>query len=319
MTSRALEGKLIAGRYHVLGILRASEASTVFDATDTRVGTRLEVEVVADGLDAWSPAARAIELRAELSAAIDHPAIVAPRDVGLLDDNSPFVVRPRREGESLDDRICLGGPLAPTDVVRVGLELLSALAAAHEKGLPHGAIAPEHVVVTERDGVLLRVSLDGFGVDAPTVDDHSTLGFSRLAFVAPERLDAATSAAGAPTVASDLFALAAVLHFAATGTSPETARRGAGAFGLLPVRVARTLLRAMHPEPEHRYASAQEMLGMFLALRDLHASSVPDDIMPATQPANPLEARFVREELTTTSTSTDIRRVLDLHAIAKTG
>lgn len=265
MTSRALHGKVIDGRYRVTEVLRVSVSTTVYEAMDMRLSTHVEVEVLGDEHDAWSPAARAIELRAAISAEIGHRAIVAPRDAGLLDDGTPFVVRPRRDGQTLDDRICLGGPLPPADVVRLGLELLSALAAAHAKGFRHGAIAPEHVVVIERDGVVLGVTLEGFGLDAPKADDHSTLGFSHLAFVAPERLDAATAAASAPTVASDLFALAAVLYFAATGMSP--AGRGAGAFGLVPARISRALLRAMHPEPSHRYSSAQEMIAMFLALR----------------------------------------------------
>lgn len=286
-------------------VVRVTEATTIFDALDTRVGARLEIETLSAESAAWSPAARALELRAALCAEIEHAVVVAPRDVGLLEDGSPYVVRARREGQTLDDRICLGGPLAASDVVRIGLELLSALAAAHEKGIRHGALAPEHVVVSERDGVLLGVTLEGFGSEAPKVDDHATLGFSRLAFVAPERLDAATSAEGAPTVASDLYALAAVLHFAATGSSPATARRGAGAFGVLPTRISRALLRAMHPEPAHRYASAQEMIGMFLALRDLPQGAMTDDPMPPTRRAHARDGRFLREEQTVTETGAD--------------
>lgn len=270
MTSRALTGKLLDARYHVARLLREDDttSTSIFEAMDVRVGTRLEIEVLSAEHEAWSPAARALELRAGLQAELAHPSIVAPRDVGVLEDGSPYVVRARREGHTLDDRICLSGPLATIDVVRVALELLSALAAAHEKGVHHGAIAPEHVVVVERDSVLLGVALDGFGSDIPRIDDAAPLGFSRHAFVAPERLDAATSSDGAATVASDLYALAAVLVFAATGCAPETIHRGAGSFGLLPTRIARVLRRAMHPEPDHRFGSAQELIGTFLALRD---------------------------------------------------
>jgi eukaryotic-like serine/threonine-protein kinase len=307
----------VEGRYHVGEILRETGRTTVFDALDARVGTRLELEVLTADDDAWSPSARALELRAAMNAEIAHPAVPLPRDVGLLEDGSPYVVRPRREGHTLEDRVCLGGPLAVADVIRVGLDLLSALAAAHEKGLKHGAVAPEHIVVVERDGLILGAKLDGFGCEAPKVDDHSTLGFSHLAFVAPERLDAATSTASAPSPASDLFALAACVHFAATGTSPSTARRGAGPFGIVPARLSRALLRAMHPEPAHRYASAQEMIGMLLTLRDLPPGEMVDDIVPATRPGRPTDGRFLREENaehTATITSTDIRRIAEAAA-----
>src|SRR5688572_22443731 len=101
MTSRALQGQRIDGRYDVTGILREDDDTAVFEATDARVGTRMEIEVLSARHDTWSPAARALELRAAMSAEVAHPAVVSPRDVGILDDGSPYVARARREGQTL--------------------------------------------------------------------------------------------------------------------------------------------------------------------------------------------------------------------------
>jgi serine/threonine protein kinase len=217
-------------------------------------------------------AARAVELEASASAEIDHPVVVAPRDVGVLTDGTPYVVRASREGTSLDDRICLGGPLPAADVVRLALDLLSALAAAHDKNMVHGALTPACVQVVDRESVILGVHLTGFGWDdgPEALECDVSLGFSRLSFVAPELRERGTLA----NVSSDLYAVAAILYFAATGSSPELARQGASAFGPLPSRIARVLLRAMHPDPTERFECAREMLHGFLLARERASSSM---------------------------------------------
>src|SRR6185503_910049 len=93
------------------------------------------------------------------------------------------------------------------------------IACAHDKDIVHGSLGPEHVFLVERDSVLLGVHLSGFGGGATRSDEDMPLGFSRIAFVAPERVEG-----GKVDEASDLYAIASILWFALTGRSPRTAR-----------------------------------------------------------------------------------------------
>lgn len=175
------------------------------------------------------------------------------------------------EGSTLSDRVCLGGELSLDELRLVASDLLAALALAHEGGLAHGSLHPDHVFLAEDRGTIVRAVIRGFG--APLDARDADLGFRDGAFVAPERL------AHGPARSSDLYAAAGVLYFAATGAAPYTAPAvlegpvlGAGA--RLPRALLGVLVHAMHA----RYQSAEELasaVSFALGATDARAAAAP--------------------------------------------
>lgn len=107
----------------------------------------------------------------------------------------------------------LGGPLPVGSVRAWGAALAEALAAVHGAGLVHGGVVPGNVRVTARGP-----SLAGFGaVRVASVEgtDRTALPGLNVRCLAPELLTG-----GRPRPASDVFALGAVLAYAATAHSP---------------------------------------------------------------------------------------------------
>ncbi|MCX5226501.1 serine/threonine protein kinase [Streptomyces sp. NPDC006553] len=108
-----------------------------------------------------------------------------------------------------------GGPLPETTVRAVGATLAEALAAAHGQGLTHAGVSPAAVLLTA-DGPRLTC----FGaVRAASADGEPRTGLPGLdpGALAPEQ-----SSGGRPRPPGDVFALGAVLAYAATGhTVPE--------------------------------------------------------------------------------------------------
>ncbi|MFD3663258.1 serine/threonine protein kinase [Streptomyces sp. NPDC058659] len=108
-----------------------------------------------------------------------------------------------------------GGPLPETTVRAVGAALAEALAAAHSQGLTHAGVSPAAVLLTA-DGP--RLSCFG-AVRAAAADGEPRTGLPGLdpGSLAPEQ-----AAGGRPRPPGDVFALGAVLAYAATGhTVPE--------------------------------------------------------------------------------------------------
>jgi len=144
------------------------------------------------------------------------------------------------------------------DVVRIGLELLSALAAAHDLGVVHGDLHPDSVFLVERDGLVLHTLLSGFG------DRARRAWRGSLPFVAPE-----VAAGVTPTFASDLYAAGAILHLAATGFAPYSPMCSVAPMALrpgMPARLTRVVVEALQTNPANRYGSARAMLqGLELA------------------------------------------------------
>ncbi|WP_017237044.1 serine/threonine protein kinase [Streptomyces sp. SS] len=108
-----------------------------------------------------------------------------------------------------------GGPLPEATVRAVGAALAEALAGAHAQGLTHAGVSPAAVLLTS-DGP--RLSCFG-AVRAAGPDGESRTGLPGLdpGALAPEQ-----ASGGRPRPPGDVFALGAVLAYAATGhTVPE--------------------------------------------------------------------------------------------------
>ncbi|MFB7589518.1 serine/threonine protein kinase [Streptomyces sp. NPDC056169] len=108
-----------------------------------------------------------------------------------------------------------GGPLPEATVRAVGAALAEGLAAAHSQGLTHAGVSPAAVLLTA-DGPKLSC----FGaVRAAAADGEPRTGLPGLepGSLAPEQ-----ASGGRPRPPGDVFALGAVLAYAATGhTVPE--------------------------------------------------------------------------------------------------
>jgi serine/threonine protein kinase/tetratricopeptide (TPR) repeat protein len=156
---------------------------------------------------------------------LNHPNIARLIDAGFLNGKEPYLVLEYVEGEAIDvycDRLGL-------DVnarVHLFLDVLAAVAHAHQHLIVHRDIKPANIFVT-RDGV---VKLLDFGV-AKLIDDSDSPALTKSGltaltpqYAAPEQL------LGQPiTTATDVYALGLVLFTLLTGSHPLSAQSLSGA------------------------------------------------------------------------------------------
>jgi serine/threonine protein kinase len=150
-------------------------------------------------------------------AGLDHPNIAGIYDL-VQDDGRLWVVMQlapfRFPYRSLSDVVQDDGPQPPVWAARIGLQILSAIEAAHGVGVLHRDINPGNVLL----GPAGRVMLAGFGI--VTADGSPALTTPEAftgspAYMAPER------ARGEPaTPAADLWSLGATLYAAVEGRPP---------------------------------------------------------------------------------------------------
>lgn len=139
---------------------------------------------------------------------------VVPRLVARgEDDGGPFVVTEALDATfaTLADRVARGGAYAVNP-----LPAFEALALVHEAGVVHADLSPANVAVADDGRVVLLDFGLAVGIGAPTDRDGAFVG--TIGYAAPE-----VARGDAPTVASDLFSLAACLVFACTGRRPRAA------------------------------------------------------------------------------------------------
>ncbi|MER6447309.1 serine/threonine protein kinase [Streptomyces venezuelae] len=144
-----------------------------------------------------------------------------------------------------------GGPLPEDTVRRLGAALAQALAALHAQGVTHAGLSPAAVLVTPGGPVLTC-----FGAVRAAAPDGTRR--SGLPGLDPGCLAAEQASGGRPLPPGDVFALGAVLAYAATGhTVPEQSELPPG---------LRTLIGScLSSDPAFRPRSVREVLGELVA------------------------------------------------------
>lgn len=202
------------GRYQVERPLGSGAMGTVVLARDTVLGRLVAIKALAPHLAADDDFRQRFLREARLSARLCHPNVVQIFDAGGGDEEDPFLVMEYVEGETVADRVVRGRCFSADEVVALALDLSAGLAQAHALGIVHRDVKPHNVLLTAAG----LAKLTDFGI-ARALEDRGMTEIGTVLgtapFMAPEQ------AAGHPVgPAADIFALGAVLRYAAGGTLP---------------------------------------------------------------------------------------------------
>jgi serine/threonine protein kinase len=181
-----------------------------------------EVSIVVFDVLAESGASEGIVARirasAEAYARLEHEGVVRAIDVGELDINLPFVVVDRAPGIRLASHFDSVGTMSPEETVAVVTRLAEILTVAHDAGIVHGSLAPVwiHVDPDHLDNVSVEHWGLGLTVDEIRSMEDAYMGFDAVCALPPEMFDDVSE----PTVAGDVYALAAIAYRALAGIHP---------------------------------------------------------------------------------------------------
>jgi serine/threonine protein kinase len=221
-------GRLIGGRYLLLEQVGSGGMGHVWLAHDQRLDCHVALKEIRfrgapeGGEELESRIARARAEARHAAVLRDHPHVVTVHDV-LEHDGLPWIVMEYVAGaEDLRAWLARRGPLAPDECARVGLAVLDALTAGHERGIMHRDVKPANILLApDRTGTPgARILLTDYGVsvqpDSPeTRWTRTSVVVGTAGYLAPERAQG-----GQPTAAADLFSLGCTLYFGVEGHGP---------------------------------------------------------------------------------------------------
>lgn len=232
---------------------------------------------------------------AEAYARLEHDGIVRAIDVGELDMNLPFVVVDRASGVRLASHFDSVGTMTPAETATLLERLAQIVDAAHDQGMVHGSLAPAWVHVDPDDLMDVEVEHWGLGLSVPEMRsmDDAYMGFDAVCALAPEMFDED----GAPTIAGDVYALAAIAFRAIAGIHPFFDDVSDTSEGLLRLQreeppsleefgiepgVAEVVARGLASDPDERWESAGAFAGALVrAIAPPPEAQDEDDIQAA--------------------------------------
>ncbi len=254
--------------YEIVQVIGRGGMGVVLKGYQKELNRYVAVKVLAPHLAMSGAARRRFAREAQATAAIVNPHVMAIHSVNA-NAKLPYLVMPFVACESLQQRLDRQGPLDVKDVLRIGLQAASGLAAAHAQGLVHRDVKPANILL---ETSVERVMLTDFGL-ARAVDD-ATLTRTGIIAGTPQYMSPEQANGDAVDHRSDLFSLGSVLYAMCTARPPFRAET---TFGVLrriretsprPIReinadtpewLERIVLKLLSKSPEERIASATEI------------------------------------------------------------
>ncbi|WP_198378094.1 serine/threonine-protein kinase, partial [Neoroseomonas rubea] len=264
---------LIAGRYEVRDSIGRGAFGEVFEAYDRVLGRLVAVKVmpIAQNLGAEGrESLRRFQVEARAVSRLTHPNIITVHDFGQ-GERFAWIVMELVIGETLADALRRTGPPPLAETSRILCALLSALHAAHERGIVHRDVKPGNILLEMNleDG-LGEVRLSDFGIARTEADDRTVVGqmIGTPWVMAPEQLRGE-----AVDRRTDLWAAGVILYDMLTGERPfkgtmpgifhriqhEEPPAPTRLRAELPPAVDGLVARALAKAPEDRFATAEEM------------------------------------------------------------
>ena len=254
------EGAEIAPGRHAVELLGGGTRAEAWVAWDDRLHTLVVVKILRPDHVADRQTLAALAREARVLQALQHPAIVRCFDA-VLDGPRPHLVLESLDGPRLSTLLRRFGPLAPEQIVPLGIEICSALAFMHRAGYVHLDVKPRNLIMGAAPRLIDLGIARSF---AELAQLSSPLGTD--AYMAPEQCRTETLSLVGP--AADVWGIGVTLYQAVAGRHPFKTPRQSNAHPQLttppppfdkriPEELATIILRTLQYEPGRRPTAAQ--------------------------------------------------------------
>ena len=249
-------GQMVS-KYRIIEEIGRGAMGIVFKARDNYLGRFAALKILAEKLADDPEMLYRFEREGGAASALNHPNICTVFESGSW-RGRPYLAMELLTGQALDDRLA-AGPIPPSQLVNIAIDVTSALEAAHAIGVVHRDIKPANLFLTSAGHVkildfgLAKVQQPATPISedtptAPVLTRHGAV-VGTFAYMSPEQ------ACSEPLDGrADLFSLGVVLYELSTGVLPARGLENADA---LPVGLGAIVTKLMAPDPALRYQTAR--------------------------------------------------------------
>jgi serine/threonine protein kinase len=269
------------GRFRLIRTLGQGAQGVVHLVNDPQLERQVALKTLLLQDAADTTQAEELIRSARIASSLSHPNIVPVFDVGMH-EGKPYIVFEYVEGKALSDLLRAEGALPMARAVIMMSQILGGVAAVHAGGLLHGDIKPANILI----GANAVPRVTDFGISRRVHKEGAApVTSGTVKYMAPECFEK-----GSADYRSDVFALGLLFHEMLTG---EAVYRGRNDYNLIykilnepppppstrnprvDQRIDEIVMKALHRDPDKRYADAAEMK------RDLDRYRVPSQASAA--------------------------------------
>ena len=278
------------GEYELLDVLERSKSGVSYRVRNVLAQRFETMKLLPKSMQEDNEKVERFVREIKVHARLSHPNVVIFYNATVL-EGQLLMTTELVEGSTLA-HLLEAGPVALPQAVSYVSQVLSALSYAHQHGIVHREITPEHIIITPEG----TVKLGGFGLakganDAQLTQAGAVLG--SLRYISPEQVKGSTTLDGR----ADLYSLGVVLYEMVTGRPPFESKSQFDVMLAhvnqapppplelqpdLPPALNEIILKALAKDPAERFASAEEFQAALAALNLIpRQESTP---LPAPEP-----------------------------------
>ncbi len=284
----ALVGSLLGERYKLLRLIGQGGMGAVYLAEHVVIGKQIAVKVLGPDYSRNPGDVQRFLQEARAASLIRHDHVVDIADFGYSPRGQAYLVMEYLEGEDLGRTLQQVGVMGWFRVSNIVMQIGSALAAAHAKGIVHRDMKPENCFRVKREGDADFIKVLDFGI-AKIVDNHLAKGAHSLTieggiigtpeYIAPELCRGLKADSRV-----DIYALGIVMYRMLTGVLPfrtdtdnymavlsqhltdaPVPPRQQNPSANIPPKIEQIVLRTLEKDPADRYQKIEELIA---ALRE---------------------------------------------------
>lgn len=207
---------VLDGRFRILQAAGVTSGTEDYVAEQLSLARKVSLRVIRPELGVQPDAGERFAREVKKLAAVDHPNVVRVIDSGR-GEGKLYLVTELVEGALLAKELKPSEPMMPDRALDLLTQIADALGAVHDKGLVHGELKPQSIVVSGT-----RARLLDFGVarllDAESAGERVTVVMRTVTapqYLAPEQLQGRDA-----TPASDVYALGVLAFRLLSGELP---------------------------------------------------------------------------------------------------